>query len=79
MSDLKTGGGGKNKKRMKVFNAIKPGEKVSNGELVERTGFSASSVRIYLGKLIAEEFIAQGKKLKKTGEGKVTRYYLSEK
>lgn len=79
VSDLKTGGGGKNKKRMKVFNAIKPGEKVSNGELVERTGFSASSVRIYLRELIAEEFIAQGKKLKKTGEGKVTRYYLSEK
>ncbi len=79
MSDLKTGGGGKNKKRMKVFNAIKPGEEVSNGELVERTGFSASSVRIYLGELIAEEFIAQGKKLKKTGEGKATRYYLLEK
>jgi len=78
VADL-TGGGGKNKKRMKVFNAIKPGEKVSNRELVERTGFSASSVRRYLGELIAEEFMAQGKKLKKTGEGKVTRYYLSEK
>lgn len=79
VSDLKTGGGGKHKKRMRVFDAIKPGEKVSNRELVERTGFSASSVRIYLGELIDEEFIAQGKKLKKTGQGKVTRYYLSEK
>jgi len=79
VSDLKTGGGGKHKKRMRVFDAIKPGEKVSNRELVERTGFSASSVRIYLGELIDEEFVAQGKKLKKTGEGKVTRYYLSEK
>jgi len=58
---------------MKVFNAIKAGEEVSNGKLVERTSFSASSVRIYL-----KELVAQGK-VKKTGEKKATRYSLEAK
>jgi len=68
VADIGNKSGKKDHTRNKVLKAIKPGEWLSNGELVKRTDISSSTVRRSLDDLVDEE------KVEKKGRGKATRY-----